>query len=821
MNYYDQVLSGKSASLTISNGDRAYNTTVRNSASLKILGGGYVENTAVYANTTISNAGSALSTFLSGGTMILSNGGIARDVSVFRNARLTVSSGASATGITVYSSGNVNAEVRGGDLKTLISGTNESGNFGLFNGTAYNFVLNSLGRLTVSSGGSARDADVRFGAYLTVMSGGYASGIRQNAGGHVRADVYGGDRNTVVFGTNVSGAFILSNGIASNFILYDGDVQQISRGGLAQHTLVSGQRAMQNVWSGGVASATSVFRNGFLNVYDNGIVRGAYVYSGGSMVSNDGAIISGATVEGTLRIDPGTGGDDEETGGVARLSNVAVTTTGKLYVTNAAEFSGAITVGGLMILEEEISLHEDASLVLNVSGRSGGADVVLNDWSKVTAPGNYSLSAELGLSPVAGIYKLAGNAGSFDRSITVTAGSTAFGTLRLGSGPITGNGLSCSLSRTDANDLLLTAENIIPQNVTFNATGAEWREPAPAINDFSAQLSTNAFDAAINISVSGRALDLYNPARGDYGFRVRVATDDIYSDAAAAAVARHETGAVEFVSDADGIADAFFAQSDEVWRTGYFARHAGTAKWDGGTHEMVALAGRNRIANIFRGSEDASVLFLSDSANGDALELDDVFTALPAGQSEAVARFSGLDEVRAGAGNDVLDLTSTEFFCADSMTLRGGDGDDVIWSGDGSNRIFGDAGNDRLVGGGDDDLLAGGCGNDRMHGGGGNDTFTFSTNWGADVVEQLDGGKVTLWFASGSSAKWDAATLTYTDGDNSVSVRGVGADQVTLKFGDDGSARYDVLEKIGAFADYSSSKIFEDKTTAAIPVMLA
>ena len=48
---------------------------------------------------------------------------------------------------------------------------------------------------------------------------------------------------------------------------------------------------------------------------------------------------------------------------------------------------------------------------------------------------------------------------------------------------------------------------------------------------------------------------------------------------------------------------------------------------------------------------------------------------------------------------------------------------------------------------------------------------------------------------------WDASKLTYTDGTNSVKVSGVTADQVTLKFGDDGSDEYKALASAGAFFD--------------------
>jgi len=97
-----------------------------------------------------------------------------------------------------------------------------------------------------------------------------------------------------------------------------------------------------------------------------------------------------------------------------------------------------------------------------------------------------------------------------------------------------------------------------------------------------------------------------------------------------------------------------------------------------------------------------------------------------------------------------------------------------------------------------------------MHGGGGNDTFTFGANWGADTVEQLASGSVTLWFESGDMTKWNPGMLTYADGTNSVTVSGVTADKVTLKFGDDRSGDFASLAASGAFAGATSEKIFED-----------
>ena len=123
--------------------------------------------------------------------------------------------------------------------------------------------------------------------------------------------------------------------------------------------------------------------------------------------------------------------------------------------------------------------------------------------------------------------------------------------------------------------------------------------------------------------------------------------------------------------------------------------------------------------------------------------------------------------------------------------------------------LFGDAGNDCIVGASGDDVIVGGIGNDRMYGGGGDDVFTFCENWGADTIEQLAEGSVTLWFATGDESNWNSEAMTYTDGENSVTVSGVSAENVMLKFGVEQSEVFVQLYYKDAFAEFASQKIFE------------
>ena len=112
-------------------------------------------------------------------------------------------------------------------------------------------------------------------------------------------------------------------------------------------------------------------------------------------------------------------------------------------------------------------------------------------------------------------------------------------------------------------------------------------------------------------------------------------------------------------------------------------------------------------------------VFVSPAQPGQAVPFPN---ALPGTVDEQQARIAQIDEIRAGLGDDIVDMTSQRFaYVGDGVKVYGGLGNDTIWANNGNNSLFGDAGNDRLVGGSDDDIIIGGAGNDSMHGGGGED----------------------------------------------------------------------------------------------------
>ena len=336
--------------------------------------------------------------------------------------------------------------------------------------------------------------------------------------------------------------------------------------------------------------------------------------------------------------------------------------------------------------------------------------------------------------------------------------------------------------------------------LTGNVSGISW-EKKFGCSGYAVEYSTDGFGHVLYLETEGNAVDTYNLPEGKFQWKVSSTDFGNWTEADTSILSpvQDNENAVRFVSDADGYLDVFFAGSNGQWGSEYAARHMGMVNdWEG-TGEDVLLNGKNRLIHIFEGSADANILIMTDDANGDALFVDDIYTALG-----SHARMSRINEIRAGAGDDIVDMTSQRFaYDGDGVKIYGGLGNDTIWANNGNNTLFGDAGNDRIVGGANNDVIIGGIGNDSMLGGGGEDIFCFGANWGNDTVEQLTDGTITLWFEEGSESNWSLENRTYTDGANSVRVSGTA--EVILKFG------ADVSLPDGCFSAAASEKVFEDK----------
>ncbi len=318
--------------------------------------------------------------------------------------------------------------------------------------------------------------------------------------------------------------------------------------------------------------------------------------------------------------------------------------------------------------------------------------------------------------------------------------------------------------------------------------------------------------------ISGGSVVVYS-ARNQVAYDV-IATDK--NNASNFAKAEATVNAAENVADSvlvqavdDGMLDLFFAEATGKWTSGYVARHVGTLNGWKGTGDEVNLNGKNKITDIFQGSGDDNILVLSDDVQGDALFVDDIYSATPNASFNNQSRLENLKEILAGAGNDVIDMTSDDMaYTGGGVTVRGGDGKDVIWAYSGSNKLFGDDGDDKIIGAASNDLIAGGLGNDILHGGGGEDVFAFGANDGEDTITQLEGGTITLWFAEGTEVTTVEENKLYTYG-NGCTIKIDGDVAVTLQIGD--------FDPTSQFADFNADKedAFAGKTSTTIFTELA
>ena len=470
----------------------------------------------------------------------------------------------------------------------------------------------------------------------------------------------------------------------------------------------------------------------------------------------------------------------------------------------------SVTVGSMVQFPENGTLNFDVRNWTPDSGPMLNVMPTLGD--------NASLTVTVSATQGVGTYALADGASGVSGSISVIAveDNSELCTVTVGGDAVASGERSYSLAVTDSQLLFTIAPSditppVAPDDITvgvtaFGQTVVSWPSDdlSAWVTGYDVQLTVGDEGTLIMNDVSGQGVELCNSPADSANVMVKPAQSPTWpEDGKDLGGAPPADGPQVVMAESNGFTDVMFGRPTGVWNANYRAGHVTLPG------EKALLKGRNQIGDLYFGSDDASILLLTDDANGDVFFLDDIYSAFPEGM-DAQARFAKIDAIQAGAGADVVDLTSQRYeYVGGGMTIRGGLGDDVIWANSGDNLLFGDAGNDRIVGASGNDVLVGGAGDDSMHGLGGDDIFVFGGDWGSDTVEQLATGKVTLWFADGDESKWDAASLTYAAGANSVKVSGVS--DVTLKFGDDGSPQYQDLLAVGAFSDFSSDNIFTDK----------
>ncbi len=216
--------------------------------------------------------------------------------------------------------------------------------------------------------------------------------------------------------------------------------------------------------------------------------------------------------------------------------------------------------------------------------------------------------------------------------------------------------------------------------------------------------------------------------------------------------------------------DVMMMNADSTWTGGWYAWNVGSPGV-GGTGELVSVEGKGQNTDVFHGGDGTDTIVMGDG--GQALFLDDQYSASLA----SGPRFDGVESIRGGSGDDVIDLTST-VYAYGNVTIDGGAGNDVMW---------GNAGNDVMKGGAGDDVMKGGAGNDLFlldalgrdtvdggAGGGWTDTLDLSgMGAGHNVVVTTDDGHVWALTTGGTGGHeqilgHDVAGHVSVDGETKV-----------------------------------------------------
>ncbi|WP_428047002.1 autotransporter outer membrane beta-barrel domain-containing protein [Candidatus Avelusimicrobium fimicolum] len=276
-------------------GGKTYNVRQHSGGKMFVIVSGgdaetYVEGTNASGEPFSLQSGRASNFILySGGSQHVKSGGVASATTIHGGAQYVSAGVASATtihgGAQYVSAGGVASA-------TTIHGGTQYVSAG---GTALETTIHG-GTQDVSAGGVASNTTINEGGLQNVSSGGKAYNVMQYSGGNINADVYGGDTSTYVSGTNASReAFTLQNGVASNFILYAGGLQNVFSGGVASATTIQ-EGGLQNVSSRAVVSDTLV-AGGVQNVYSSGVASNTTLNSG-AVNLYEGGLISGLNATG-------------------------------------------------------------------------------------------------------------------------------------------------------------------------------------------------------------------------------------------------------------------------------------------------------------------------------------------------------------------------------------------------------------------------------------------------------------------------------------------------------------------------------------------
>jgi Ca2+-binding RTX toxin-like protein len=202
-----------------------------------------------------------------------------------------------------------------------------------------------------------------------------------------------------------------------------------------------------------------------------------------------------------------------------------------------------------------------------------------------------------------------------------------------------------------------------------------------------------------------------------------------------------------------------------------------------------------KTEDVVDGGKDVDAIHLAEGKI--ALFLHDAFSAfhektnlkMDAYENQSAQRINNIENIFAYGGDNLIDLTSTDYSLAgQTIKVSGGNGNDVIWGSDADEIILGDAGND---------VLFGGAGENKLFGGEGADEFQFTKTSKNDRVEDFNVSEGdTLKFFNKGGARFDNSTAKFSNGELTISYGSNSEDQLTVYVGDNDLTMEDISDSI-------------------------
>ena len=524
-------------------------------------------------------------------------------------------------------------------------------------------------------------------------------------------------------------------------------------------TAIVNAGGLLSLW-GNACSANDIIVCGTASVY-HGTISNAYTMDNGRFRIGSDATANDITICEGGSIDISSG---------ATIKNLTALSNAFVRVSPGANLTGTVCLAVPLSISGEVNATS-ADFILLPEALTDSETPMISDW-RLCHPHSISISFSDNLQP--GTYKIADNLDS-PISIQIIDQSGA------------GLGYCSPAKRLGCDDFILSLE-INEGSLSFCAKYCTYTQ----INS-NLTLRTDDSFAIYGYDKENLETRSWNKNTNNLDDTITILT----------------TETSEWNASALEIPAIFFANPSGIWGRDFLALNVNT-------HEFRSMDGKNRFDGVFIGSSLPSLLMLTQQ--DDAIFADDIFTPFP-DSTEMQSRLSMLAEIRADDGDDIIDMTNEHFLDAnEGISLRGGNGNDVIWGANDGSRLFGDLGDDQLTGGSGNDILCGGAGNDIMRGAGGFDIYALGFDAGNDII-LLDDGDYILWFEEGIVVSENDISI---DGDtavisfgmlSSVTLNNLTDDRLDerLVFGDAGSfanISYTSLANLGAFDSDSSTRIF-------------